>query len=178
MTYSFHTIDTCTNGISFLENPIPTATAIITTLRPDLGRSCGGGDSRVLVVAGTVTDRLGASAELCNKDCDLVILSPMPDPDPNELFRQLETKLNETQITRVQAMDGYVFAVQALQKQIRKTGQNNTATSPRPTGEQVKQMLVALEAFEQAAISTLGEITPDTPAMQGLLLVRILRARS
>jgi len=133
-------------------------------------------------VSGTVTDRLGASAELCNKkDCEPVILSPMPDPDPNELFRQLETKLNETQITRVQAMDGYVFAVQALQKQIRKTGQNNTnntATSPRPTSEQVKQMLVALEAFEQAAISTLGEITPDTPAIQGLLLVRILRARS
>lgn len=169
LTYSFFTIDKCTSSESFLNNRIPTASSITTQLRYDPGGSCSVGTKQRVIVAGTVTDQLGATTELCTNEnsCPLVALSPMADLDPDDLFKQLERRQNEETPSQ-EVTDDYVFAVQTLQKHIKESQPD--VKSATPTEKQAKQISTALEVLKDTAASTLEEITPDTAVVQGQLL--------
>ena len=120
-----------------------------------------------MIIAGTVTDQLGATTELCTDEdsCPLVLLSPMVDLDPDDLFEELERLQNEADTPGQEVVDEYVFAVQALQKHIKES--QPEIQNPVPTEKQANQILTVLEVLEQTAASTLAETTPDTAVVQG-----------
>ena len=117
-------------------NPTPTANTITTKIRPDLGTPCvqkkvgTGGNTRVMMVVGTVTDRYGAVSELCDRDpdsdnpCPLVTLTGVPDtgapgsgePDadvpnsgfldikPSDMIRDVRSQLGKNHMTSLEAV--------------------------------------------------------------------------
>ena len=120
-----------------------------------------------VIVTGAVTDQLGATTELCidEDSCPLVLLSPMADLDPDNLFEQLERQQNEMETPSQEFIDDYVFAVQTLQKHIKESEPG--VKIPAPTEKQTNQISTALEVLEHTAASALEEITPDTAVVQG-----------
>ena len=80
-------MDICTGTERKLINPRPTDNTITTTIRYDMGASCASEGDRVVMVTGTVTDRFGASAPLCDRDsqCPLVAFSQFQEIDPDAI---------------------------------------------------------------------------------------------
>lgn len=176
-TYEFDAIDLCTNSVHGLVNPIPTANALTTQLRYDVGKPCARAGDRQVMVVGTVMDRLGASAELCNRQskCPIVELSPVSDLDPRAMITAVKTRMINNSITSLKAVDQLIFAVQTIHHQINKhenrdhvqdgNGGLSDRTSEKVWGEQ--DVLSVLSMLVTAAQDTMRVVTLQTLRVRG-----------
>ena len=105
---------------------MPTSGSLTTDLRYDVGGECEQEGDRLVMVAGTVTDRFGATAELCDREskCPFVVFSFKTDIliEADEFVDQIDQRFKDNQITGMEAVDDLIFAVQAGQAQARKVG--------------------------------------------------------
>ena len=125
------------------------------------------------MVAGTVTDRFGATAELCDRDseCKLVTISADPtEEDPTTLIDEVTQKLNSNQMTGMQAVDEVTFAVQALQAEARAASKKSDGKDnvEEDTKELEGELITVLDIVKRAAKDALGTKTQQTPRLQGL----------
>ena len=171
MTYAFDSVDHCTKTVRNLNNPIPTANAITTTLRYDLGSSCEKKGEREVIIVGTVTDRMGAKASFCDpsSNCPSVILSLIPKLEPQKIIDSAMQQIKQNRITSLQAIDELTFAMQARQRQSREETIDdfNSDITEREQEEQVQEVLTVLSMVASAANETLKGDTPQAPRVQG-----------
>ena len=128
-----------------------------------------------MMVAGTVTDRFGATAELCDRDseCPFVAFSSqeqaLQDLETAELINDVQKQLDSNQITKMQAVDELTFAVQARQAQKRANEKNASISDERQplTSREEKELISVLDIVKDAAADALGTKTQQTPRLQG-----------
>ena len=167
-------MDVCTQAEHYLENPIPTDNAINAKLRYDIGKPCPSADDRAVMVTGSVTDRLGASAELCEQgiNCPVVTLSLISDLQPANLIATARSQLAQNQITGLHAVDELTFALQIQQLQTRQEKSNGTESGKRESPEnkktQERELVTVLSIIKDTANDTLATGTSRTPRAQGL----------
>ena len=175
-TYTFDAVDLCTKYTQNLDNPIATSDSITTRIRYDMGGDCALKGDRLVMVVGTVTDRLGASAELCDrsKNCPLVFFPPLTSisHQPKEIIGDVQAKLEQNQITNMQAVDELMFAVQSrqAQKKLKKAAAAAGKKSAIPdisVEEEAKELVQVLDMVKSAANDALGKTTQQTPRVQG-----------
>ena len=170
-------MDACTQTERNLDNPIPTDNAIDTTLRYDIGKPCPNVLNRAVMVTGSVTDQLGASAELCDRgiNCPFVTLSLISDLQPAKLIAAAQSQLARNQITSLHAVDELNFALQMHQRQARQEKSNETESgnmeSPENEMTQEQELATVLSIVKDAANDTLAIDTPQTPRAQGLCII-------
>ena len=162
LTYNFYTVDICTEAKRGLMKRLPTSSSLSTALRYDIGSSCSDAGDRRVVVKGTVTDQLGATAQLC-ENCPVVvfdfsIIDNIGDTSKRIASTHLQFKNN--QITGLQAVDELTFALQARQAQNLIANETDTE--------------LMLDVAEKAAHDTLEADTPDTPRIQGSYMLHML----
>ena len=176
-TYTFDAVDLCTKYTHNLDNPIATSDSITTRLRYDMGGDCALKGDRLVMVVGTVTDRLGASAELCDrsKNCPMVVFPPLTSitHQPKEIINDVQAKVDQNQITNMQAVDELMFAVQSrqAQKKLKKAaaaaGKDVSAIPDISVEEEAKELVQVLDMVRSAANGALGKTTQQTPRVQG-----------
>ena len=107
------------------------------------------------MVVGTVTDRLGASAELCDREskCPLVSLSKMAEVDPADLVGDVVYRFETGRMSSVEAVDELQFAVQ--------TG------LAQPEKLELADLDKLLPILEMAANDTSAASTPQAARFQG-----------
>ena len=183
-TYSFDTVDQCTQTKRKLVNPISHSGSLTTKLRYDVGGSCAEEGDRMIVVSGTVTDRLGATAELCgstqrngtqrdrSRPCPFVsFLYSIKIDNPADYIQRVQSNWNQNQITGMEAVDELTFAVQAQQAQNQDApdGLSNANKS------KIAQELVdVLSVVEDVCNDALSADTRQTPRIQGWYKLYIL----
>ena len=177
-TYSFDAIDVCTKKQQKLNNAIPTRSSITTKIRYDLAAPCKHRGDRLVMVVGTVTDRLGASADLCDRtfECPFIAFEDLPDMDPAEMIRDVRNKLANNQVTGMQAVDELTFAVQTRQLKRKKDGpakdKGDTADEKIDSKaftqkDEEEELVTVLTLVQDAAKDALGAETRQTPRVQG-----------
>ena len=165
----------CTGLKRVLVNPIATSGSLTTDLRYDVGGECRQDSDRLVMVAGTVTDRLGATVELCNRDskCPFVAFTPNKDLLRNiqtaNLISDVQNKLAKNQITKMQAVDELTFAVRTRSAQAREKFTNDDETQ-KMTPSRQNDLIQVLQVVEAAADDALGTKTRQTPQLQGVFI--------
>ena len=159
---------------------MPNSGSLTTDLRYDVGGLCSQEGDRLVMVAGTVTDRFGATAELCDRDseCKLVAFSifAAPTEDAATLIDAVAEKLNKNQITGMQAVDEVTFAVQVRQAQGQAANGDSEGEdiSPEVTKKREKELMTVLTIVENATEGALAITTQQTPLLQGLFVCTCL----
>ena len=179
-TYSFDTIDICTRTKRVLVNPISASGSLTTDLRYDVGGVCEQEGDRLVMVAGTVTDRFGATAELCDRESKCPFVAFSPDKDVLRKFetvnyvRGVQKQLNKNQITKMQAVGELTFAVQiqnAHARVKREQMQQNQAVNDQGLREieskRQNDLITVLDIVKGAADDALITETHKTPLLQG-----------
>ena len=154
-TFSFDTVDLCTKNEHHLVKPNPYDNTITTKLRFELDSACSTLDDRLVMVVGTVTDRFGASAQLCDRElqCPLVSLSEMPDLNPAGIIDDVIAHFQKNRMSIFEAVAELQHAVQASWEQPKKL---------KPTDLDRLLPILEIAADENLAVST-----PQTPQLQG-----------
>ena len=166
----------CTGLKRVLVNPISTSGSLTTDLRYDVGGECRQEGERLVIVAGKVTDRLGATAELCDRDskCPFAAFSPkgnvLNNIQTGNLIRGVQNKLTKNQITKMQAVDELTFAVQTRNAQTREKFANDDETR-KMSSSSLSDLIEVLQIVKAAADDVLGAETRQTPRFQGALIL-------
>ena len=184
-TYSFDIVDQCTKMKRKLVNPISHSGSLTTKLRYDVGGSCAKEGNRMIMVSGTVTDRFGATAELCDiktndPPCPFVsFLYSIKIDNSADLINSVQSKLDQNQITGIEAVDELTFAVQARQAQNRDTPDELSNANKSKIAQELVDVLsiVKKAADDTLDASTLDATTRQTPRIQGWSLLYILPTR-
>ena len=119
------------------------------------------------MVVGTVTNTLGASAELCDReaDCPFVRIPIIPTIDPAIIITETKATLISNQITSLEALDELTFAMQLRERQNRDV-ENEEANS-----EFEEELVQVLSMIKDAAADILGADVSRTLRAHGLRAV-------
>ena len=152
---------------------MPTSGSLTTDLRYDIGEACEQEGDRLVMVAGTVTDRLGATAELCDREskCPFVAFAEEEDAlqemDPATIIEDVKEKLGNNQITGMQAVDELTFAVEARQGQVNRAKDTLSDANQSSISD---ELVTVLSMVQDAAEDALSAETRETPRVQGMVV--------
>ena len=168
LRYSFNTKDLCTGWVRKLPPPVGNDNNIDVMLLHDLEGLCELENRRVEIF-GTVSDRYGSSAELCDiaSECPIAALEPMIDVEPAEMIGDVQTLIKDNKMTSLEALDQISVAVKIRQSQEKQSEQDKTATQQKDV---IDEKVEVLSILKVAASEALEEDTLQTSRLQGQIM--------
>merc|ERR1719174_1883192 len=178
LRYSFDTKDLCTGWRRKLPAPIGNDNSIDVLLIYDLEGLCEANynqskpENRSVAVFGSVADRYGSSAELCDVDsleCPIVSLGPIVDMEPANMISDVQTMIEDNQMTPLQAVDSLAVAVRMRRgrRKRKKTKQLNEQEQKTEQKKELNEKENILTMLENAASEVMEEDSLETPRAQG-----------
>ena len=165
-TYSFKTIDLCTHAEFHLYKPLPEANTITSPLYYDVETPCARRNDRSVMVLGTVTDRLGASVDMCNSgSCPVVALAILPDIEASSLFVDTKSLLRKNLITNTKAVEDVTLAMRVYHRQLR---QREEVSKISNISKDVELLDSVISVIANVTADTLAFNTLQTPRNQGV----------
>ena len=168
LRYSFNTKDPCTGWVRKLPPPVGNDNNVDVMLLYDLEGACGN-DNRRVVIFGTVADRYGSSAELCDiaSECPVVALDPMVDMEPADMIGDVQTLIQDNQMTSLEAVDQISIAVKIQQSQEKQSKEDKTRV---PQKDDIDEKVGVLSILQVAASEAVEEDTMETSRLQGQIM--------